>query len=339
MRQHEDETVLVVANLSRFAQYVELDLSKYKGATPVELFGKTKFPVVGDGPYLVTLGPHGFYWFSLDRPTVEQERLSMPPSPLAVVCTSLDALLLGDERPLLGDVLPPYLEARPWYEGRHRTLRSAQIADAVRVETPKGAIYFVFVQVDYADAAQETYMAPLAWVAGDSLAARAGVVALVHVAGGERGALVDATEEPWAASALLELIAGQKTAAAGESGIVASTLRLLPRSEVDTDAEPRKLGRERGHTSIRYGERFVLKLARRLEEGVSPEIEVGRFLANRTSGIAPRLCGMLELHRPGALPATLATLHTFVPSSGTGWAITLKELGELLRAGPRACAW
>jgi maltose alpha-D-glucosyltransferase / alpha-amylase len=328
VRQHEDETVLVVANLSRFTQYAELDLSKYKGATPVELFGKTKFPVVRDGTYLVTLGPHGFYWFSLDRPTVEQERLSMPPSPLAVVCTSLDALLLGDERPLLGDVLPPYLEARPWYEGRHRTLRSAQIADAVRVETPKGAIYFVFVQVDYADAAQETYMAPLAWVAGDSLAARAGVVALVHVAGGERGALVDATEEPWAASALLELIAGQKTAAAGESEIVASTLRLLPRSEVDTDAEPRKLGRERGHTSIRYGERFVLKLARRLEEGVSPEIEVGRFLADRTSEIAPRLCGMLELHRPGALPATLATLHTFVPSSGTGWAITLKELGS-----------
>src|SRR5204863_3303514 len=65
VRSHEDEHILVVANLSRFVQYVEIDLSKYKGMIPVELFGRTAFPPIGERPYLLTLGSHVFYWFSL----------------------------------------------------------------------------------------------------------------------------------------------------------------------------------------------------------------------------------------------------------------------------------
>ena len=68
MRQYGDETILVVANLSRFPQYVELDLSKWKGMRPVELFGHTDFPAIGDLPYLLTLGGHAFHWFSIEAP-------------------------------------------------------------------------------------------------------------------------------------------------------------------------------------------------------------------------------------------------------------------------------
>ena len=63
-----EETVLVVANLSRFPQYVELDLSKWKGMRPLELFGHTEFPAIGELPYLLTLAGHDFYWFSLEPP-------------------------------------------------------------------------------------------------------------------------------------------------------------------------------------------------------------------------------------------------------------------------------
>ncbi len=64
---HEEQTMLVVNNLSRFAQYVEIDLREYNGATPVDCFSKQDFPRIGELPYLVTLGPHGFYWFELVR--------------------------------------------------------------------------------------------------------------------------------------------------------------------------------------------------------------------------------------------------------------------------------
>src|SRR5260370_7110742 len=68
IRAYEGEQILVVANLSRFVQYVELDLAKFKGTTPVELFGRTPFPAIGDLTYLLTLGPHGFFWFSIEPP-------------------------------------------------------------------------------------------------------------------------------------------------------------------------------------------------------------------------------------------------------------------------------
>src|SRR5688500_6728594 len=64
-REHEGRVVLVVANLSRHAQSVELDLSRHEGRVPVELFGRSKFPAIGVGPYHFALAPHGFYWFSL----------------------------------------------------------------------------------------------------------------------------------------------------------------------------------------------------------------------------------------------------------------------------------
>src|SRR5581483_3327655 len=69
LRKCGDETILVIVNLSRFTQAVELDLSAYRGAIPVELFGSTEFPEVGDLPYFITLGGHGFYWFSLEQRT------------------------------------------------------------------------------------------------------------------------------------------------------------------------------------------------------------------------------------------------------------------------------
>src|SRR5690606_36018867 len=68
VRHWGDEAILVVANLSRFVQYVELDLHARAVRVPVELFGRTKFPPIGELPYLLTLGSHGFYWFQLKWP-------------------------------------------------------------------------------------------------------------------------------------------------------------------------------------------------------------------------------------------------------------------------------
>ncbi len=65
LRRHRDETILCVNNLSRFAQYVELDLHDYNNCVPLELWSKACFPTVRDMPYVLTLGPHNFFWFRL----------------------------------------------------------------------------------------------------------------------------------------------------------------------------------------------------------------------------------------------------------------------------------
>ncbi|MGH9361513.1 MAG: maltose alpha-D-glucosyltransferase, partial [Thermoanaerobaculia bacterium] len=75
VRRHQEERILVVANLSRFAQHAELDLGAFRGALPVELFGRNRFPEIGRRPYPLTLGPHNFYWFALEQ---EPERYTLP---------------------------------------------------------------------------------------------------------------------------------------------------------------------------------------------------------------------------------------------------------------------
>jgi len=112
LRRLGDEVILVVANLSRYAQYVELDLSQFQGYQPVALLGGVEFPRIGELPYLLTLGPHDFYWFAL-----EPARAVDAPSPgaptLDVKGTWHEVFEDGGAR--LDAALPPYLR------GLHKT--------------------------------------------------------------------------------------------------------------------------------------------------------------------------------------------------------------------------
>src|SRR3569832_589775 len=77
VRQLGDEAILCVANISRAAQAVELDMTAWKGRVPQEMLGRTKFPRIGELPYLITLPPYGFFWFQLhaDEKTGETEKV------------------------------------------------------------------------------------------------------------------------------------------------------------------------------------------------------------------------------------------------------------------------
>jgi maltose alpha-D-glucosyltransferase / alpha-amylase len=68
LRRYEDELVLCVSNLSRYAQALELDLRRFNGYVPIELWSDAPFPAIGELPYLLTLGPHTFFWFRLAQP-------------------------------------------------------------------------------------------------------------------------------------------------------------------------------------------------------------------------------------------------------------------------------
>jgi len=81
VRQHGDEVILCVANLSRSAQATELDLSAWKDRIPLEMLGRTRFPPIGELPYMITLAPYGFYWFQLrERDKSEHVEPTVVPS-------------------------------------------------------------------------------------------------------------------------------------------------------------------------------------------------------------------------------------------------------------------
>jgi maltose alpha-D-glucosyltransferase/alpha-amylase len=79
IRTYEDDVILCVHNIARSAQAVELDLSEYEGRYPVELYGGSRFPRIGELPYLLTLAPRGFFWFQLEAPPEEKEEATDEP--------------------------------------------------------------------------------------------------------------------------------------------------------------------------------------------------------------------------------------------------------------------
>ncbi|MCL2448067.1 MAG: maltose alpha-D-glucosyltransferase, partial [Polyangiaceae bacterium] len=182
VRAHAGEQVLVVANLSRFAQYVELDLSAYKGFTLVEPFGETVFPPVGDAPYVITLGPHGFYWFSLDAPGGRGELHALTP-PEPIVCASVEALLGSRE---IEPTLVLFLETRSWLSGRPANVRDARIDEAIRIGQGPDPLFMVIVRVEYSDGDWERCAVPLCLVPEDRAVRPESVFAHVEITG-DRG--------------------------------------------------------------------------------------------------------------------------------------------------------
>jgi maltose alpha-D-glucosyltransferase/alpha-amylase len=173
LRRHGEEAILVVANLSRFAQPVEIDLSPFQNFRPVEMFGRTPFPRIGSAPYLLTLSPHAFHWFRLLPPDASQ---APPPPAVLNVQGGLQVLGSGAGREELEQVLPGWLARRPWYAARGPGLLSSQITGIVPLET--GVV--VLARVEAREGEAESLALPLTASFGAEAAAvaeRDGVLA------------------------------------------------------------------------------------------------------------------------------------------------------------------
>ena len=134
--------------------------------------------------------------------------------------------------------------------------------------------------------------------------------------------LVDAMEDGPSARALLAAVVA-RARAPGKGGTVdAEAFTELEAPE----SEPVNISAEHAAAAIRYGDRYLLKMFHRLEEGESPELELGRFLNARAPGLTPQVVGAIEYGRLRAEPSTLAVLQAYVPNEGTAWAHAREEL-------------
>jgi maltose alpha-D-glucosyltransferase/alpha-amylase len=91
LRRYQNEALLVVVNLSRAPQWVELELGEFVGVRPVELFGNVEFPTVTQPRYLLTLGGHGVFWFSLTRKDADVSGVHPPAVFAPTIVTAADA--------------------------------------------------------------------------------------------------------------------------------------------------------------------------------------------------------------------------------------------------------
>lgn len=363
-RTYDGEHILVVANLSRFVQAVELDLSAFKGASPVEIFGRTEFPQVGDNPYFLSLGPHAFFWFTLQFQTSAVAVAPKPQLQLPVVLTNghwQDIYTRSESKISLERILLDYLRTCRWMGNKTRILQTVQIVDAVpmafaAVETASGrrAHHIVLIKVGFTEGIPETYVLPLGFAeTSGELTVEQAIVesAIVQVQGkNTTGILFDAIADRDFLAIPLAAI-GQNGRFSGKAGEVIATptelfdqlcmagmqpsQSIVSSPQAACGVDPHLLRRERTNTLVGYGEQFLLKLFHQVDECINSDLEVGYFLTQSAlttelpllDNIAP-VAGYLEYHRKGSEPMTLGVLQKYIPETRDAWSYALDNLRD-----------
>jgi maltose alpha-D-glucosyltransferase/alpha-amylase len=343
VRKYQDDIILCVANLSRTVQPIELDLSAYKGMTPVEMLGLTEFPRIGELPYFLTLAGYGFYWFRLQHAaTPLSARVVETPGevaepPALFMGVAWDTLLEGNVRNLIErDLLAGFLLRQRWFGAKARPIRGARFVDWGLLRRQPQPLFLTIVEVEFTDGGRDRYFLPLTicpHADAKGLQERWGHAVLATITGARKGVLFDASYDDRFAATLLEAMAAQEQTVTRKGQVRAQQTTAFETVRGEGALPPQRMAAEQSNTSIVYGDRLILKLFRRLETGVNPDFEVGCQLTERTAFThVPAVTGAFEYSPIAETPSTLAMMQSLVESQGDGWTHATEEVRKFYEA-------
>jgi maltose alpha-D-glucosyltransferase/alpha-amylase len=295
-----------------------------------------EFPRVTEEPYLISLGPHSFLWFRL-APDTSPTELAPGSDDLPELAWRGDLVArLRKHSDEVADVLLRSMVKQRWYRGGTHAVAGASIVDVISLPSSPRAV-IALLQVRYRDTEPSTYVLPLitdADPAAEELLAEhpdAAVARLIDAEGSSL--LLDATVIPGVYETLLNTVAGRRRLKGAQGDLVGRGLKGLrgqAGSVTDLTATPIREQPTMSNSSASYGERFVLKLYRVLEDGPNPDLELGRFLAEAGFANVPRVLGSAEIVH-GHDSATMAMVQAFVPHEGNLWETMREAVGAFLQ--------
>ena len=302
----------------------------------IELFGRTKFPAITDAAYPLTLGPHNFYWFSLEpklQPLTAKTEPSGPITlPALTIIENWCEIFLGRLRLKFEALLPDYLKAQPWFLGKNNTIKLTTIKRYFNLPLPdENAAGLVFIQVEYVEANPELYFWPLAFAAGGEAARlqKNGVLELNWPDGRLHGLIYDALASPtFARTALGFILRGERLLNESQEIRAAHAVGGPVNLGGEMAGEPAIHGTPDGNVVIFFGEKFALKFFRRVEAGLHPELETGRFLTEKKFPNCAPLLASLQYSNADDAPMTLAVVKAFIPQAKSAWDTTLDDLSR-----------
>ncbi len=337
-KQGKTETILCVANVSRSAQAVELDLSEFAGRVPVEMLGGNAFPPIGQVDFMLTLSPYGFYWFLLasenQMPSWHAEpSQSLPELVTLVLKRGLEELLDPPVSTTLEKVvLPAWLHKRRWFGRKDVPIETAKIVYGARFGDARHPVLLTEIEVT-SEGQQHRYQLPLGVLGEDQpSSALAQHVVLSRLRRGPRvGFMTDAfTLESFVHSVLAAMQQGQKVSSSAGTIHFDATAEMAA-LELNEHSEVRYLNTEQSNSSVVIGGVMVLKVLRQLSSGQHPELEMGAFLtAAGYPNISPLLGSVVRRDAQGE-DTLLMIAQGYLSNQGDAWTWTHNNLERAIR--------
>ncbi len=333
-RSFGEETILCVANLSRSAQAVELDLSQYRGRVPVELISQSPFPPIGELPYMLTLSSYGAFWFLLTDESEAPDWHRDIPEPLPEFVTltlvggNIERALEGRERRQLeGDVLTSFLQRQRWFGAKGEDVRSAEIRELAKLGDEAGLL--ATVNVDSQPSGKQLYLLPLTILWGEENVQFGAPKLSATIArvrrGPQLGALIDGSYDGRFAAEIMRRMQNND-----ELSVAGGVLRFYGSENLagmTFEETPSALMGEQSNVSVAFGRQALMKIFRRLRSGSQPEVEVARFLTE-VAGFqnTPAFLGMAEVEEENGERIVLASVSAFVENQGDAWSVFVHAL-------------
>ncbi|MCB0640071.1 MAG: putative maltokinase, partial [Phaeodactylibacter sp.] len=338
VRTYKGESILVVANLSKFSQALELDLKRFKGIRPVEIFSQSRFFPIEDSPYQFTMGPYGYYWFQLE---MAEEGDELPRE------RKIEELEVDIEWPEFFEnytakrkfektILPNYLRSTRWFGSKSKKIVSINVQRFPAVEVKEKVVYMCQIAIRYTDGLPETYSLPILFEAEPGailqyLKSETHSVVSFLKTPEKEGILVDALFDADFRNSLFYKmkIKDQVKVPDGylkfDRGKILQDLQLEPE---DITSEVLKV--EQSNTSVIYNGQFFFKIYRKLDTDINPDLELVRFLSEQTDfENSPRFGGGIEFENAADRSFTiLGLLQNKIPNQGEAWTMFLSELGR-----------
>ena len=360
IRTYGDECILVVANLSRYFQVAELDLSKYAGIIPRTVYSETKFPVIRESPYILTLGPYNCIWLFLKK---GEETLNAAGAERAIPelrsPMGWGSILRGRTRDKLeNEILPQYLKVCRWFGSKANILNELRIVESLTVHDEFGLSYLLLLQATYLEGPQEIYLLPISLAStkakegpgsepagpgartvpgGKEISVRSkslleespeAIVAYLY-GRPEEGIIYDSAYNDLFREALFSLILRKRRIRGEKGSLIGRRGKMFIKTFGGARLNSQRLRAEQSNTSFLYEDKFYFKLFRNLKEGVNPDLEMVRFLTeNRSFRSVSPFVGSIEYERPESGTVVLGVLQEFVANQGDGWSYTLDSVGR-----------
>lgn len=329
-RTYENETMLVIANLSRYIQPVEMDLSAFKGYIPVEVFSKSKFPLIKEeDPYFFTLGPHDCQWFSLEKAHQgtdgEQQLRTLR---LDKWKNLLDKRQVDE---LENHILPAYLMKVRWFGGKSRIVHGIKIIDNAPVPMKERNAYLLLIEVTYQSGLPEIYQLPITFATGAaagklSESCPRSIIANAIVEK-EEGFIYDALFSYEYQLLLFSMMATHHDIPVRNSEVQFTGASSLKKYLKEHDKIRSKiLSAEQSNTSITFDNQYFLKLYRKVDKAINPDLELTQFLSEKAKfGNIPEYIGAIKWAY-GNESIVLGMMQKMVENNGDAWTYVLERL-------------
>ena len=341
-RTYESETLLIVVNLSKYAQPAELYLPQYKDYVPVEIFSKNRFPSIKEEtPYFFTLGPHSFQWFELQPSRVKtNEETTLP----ELEVDSLAELLTNSGKSEFENrILPYYLQKTHWFVGKSRRIQTITIIEKENIEFEISDAYLLLIEITYESGLPETYSLPITFVK-EPLAKTIrescpqAVIAPLKMCA-EQGLLCDAFYTPELQHWLFKRLADNATVP-----MTRTTMQFMAHESLKQHLlqqggiKPRIHGAQQNNTSITYDNAFFLKIYRKVDREINPDVELSKHLTEEVRfAYTPAYLGSIEWQL-GRNTIVLGMMQVMVENHGDGRSYMLERLNNyierILARGP-----